>query len=230
MLKSIVDNKDIRTTGYVLRRTSYGEADRILSLITPHGKLNVIAKGVRKSKSKLAGSIELFTLTDYNIHFGKSELGVVTGAKMINHYGGILKDFRRMELAGVVLKKISQASENLDNNEYYDITKQVLVGLDKGWPADLIEAWFWLHLIKSMGEEINLYRDVDGVKLMPEKNYYFDGMQLAFSENTQGDYGVNEIKVLRLMATSELRLVNRVKIDDDILAKVLNVSRMVAHL
>ena len=43
---------DIRTKAYVLRRTNYGEADRILNLITPEGKISVIAKGVLKEKSK----------------------------------------------------------------------------------------------------------------------------------------------------------------------------------
>ena len=43
-------NKDVRANAYVLRRTNYGEADRILNLITPFGKMSAIAKGVRKEK------------------------------------------------------------------------------------------------------------------------------------------------------------------------------------
>lgn len=47
--------RDVKTLAYVMRRTNYGEADRILNLITPEGKMSAIAKGVRKEKSKLAG-------------------------------------------------------------------------------------------------------------------------------------------------------------------------------
>ena len=65
---------DIKTLAYVLRRTNYGEADRILNIITPEGKKSVIVKGVRRAKSKMAGSVELFSLSELNIHFGKSEL------------------------------------------------------------------------------------------------------------------------------------------------------------
>ena len=65
------DTADVRTLGYVLRRTNYGEADRILNIITRQGKISAIAKGVRKSKSKLAGNIEIFSLIDFNIHQGK---------------------------------------------------------------------------------------------------------------------------------------------------------------
>ena len=81
-----IQNKDIRTKGYVLKRTNYGEFDRILNIITPVGKFSVIAKGVRKEQSKLAGSIEMFTLIDFNIHFGRSDLGLVTGAKILKYH------------------------------------------------------------------------------------------------------------------------------------------------
>ena len=53
----------LRTEAIILRRTNYGEADRILNMLTPqHGKVSAIAKGVRKAKSKLAGGLELFAV------------------------------------------------------------------------------------------------------------------------------------------------------------------------
>src|SRR6516162_1991606 len=49
------------TEAVVLRRTDFGEADRILTLFTPHkGKLRAIAKGVRRTTSRLAGHLEPF--------------------------------------------------------------------------------------------------------------------------------------------------------------------------
>ena len=56
--------KTYRTQAVVLRRTNYGEADRILQLLTPDGRRSVMARGVRKEKSKLAGGIELFAVSD----------------------------------------------------------------------------------------------------------------------------------------------------------------------
>jgi DNA repair protein RecO (recombination protein O) len=50
--------RQFRTQAIILNRTDYGEADRIISFLTPdHGKVKAIAKAVRKSKSKLAGGI-----------------------------------------------------------------------------------------------------------------------------------------------------------------------------
>ena len=72
-----------RVRAIVLRRTNYGEADRILQLLTPEGRRAVMARGVRREKSKLAGGIELFAVSDIVINRGKGELGILTSARMV---------------------------------------------------------------------------------------------------------------------------------------------------
>ena len=49
------------TAAIVLRRFELGEADRVLTVLTPHdGKLRLIAKGVRRPTSRLGGTLEPF--------------------------------------------------------------------------------------------------------------------------------------------------------------------------
>ena len=63
------------TQAIILKRINFGEADRILTAITPeYGKISILAKGVRRSKSKLAGGLELFSVTDIGFINGKSNL------------------------------------------------------------------------------------------------------------------------------------------------------------
>lgn len=221
-------NRDFRTSGFVLRRTNYGEADRILNLITPMGKISAMAKGVRKEKSKLAGGVEMFTLTDFNIHQGKSDLAVITGAKMVKHYGGILKDFAKLELAGMILKKINLAADSSDNPEYFEITKQCLAGLDGGINNGLVEGWFLMNLLKAMGEDINLYRDIDGERLDAERRYDWSVADEGFCRRDGGLYGAEEIKMLRLMYSADLNVVSRVKMVDEVVSKVLPLVRVFA--
>ena len=230
MPKNTAPNKDIRAQGYVIQRTNYGESDRILNIITPLGKFAVIAKSVRKPRSKLAGAVELFTLSDYNIHLGHSELGVLTGARMIEHYSEILKDLERLKLASLILKKINAASEHANSKEYFELTRQTLSGLNNFLPSSLIEAWFLLHLTKATGEEINLYRDSNGAKLSADKKYHYDISQTAFTENPKGEYGENEIKALRLFTNANLKLVQKIKLTDELTTKILNFARIVAHM
>ena len=209
--------KDVRTLGYVLRRTNYGEADRILNIITPNGKVSAIAKGVRRVKSKLAGGIEMFSLIDLNIHFGKSEMATITSAKMVKYYGNILKDLNKVELMAAVLKKINALAETSDNSEYFEIVDQCSVGLDLG-----------LNIHRAMGEEINLYRDIDGIKLVQGTNYDYDVAERALFKNDGGELGTEEIKVLRLMSTNKLLMISKIKDIDNMSQKILKLARLMS--
>lgn len=205
------NTQDIRTLGYVLRRTNYGEADRILNIITPEGKISAIAKGVRKEKSKLAGGIEMFSRIDLNIHQGKDKMGIVTSAKMLKYFGNILKDFSRTETAAMVLKKISVISDSSDSPDYYYMVDQTMEALDDNTNLDLIKIWFNFNLKKVSGEDINLYRDTDGQKLDSSKIYSWDFYEKALKENPSGDITANEIKIMRLVLTNKLKTVAKIK-------------------
>ncbi len=222
-----IDSRDIRTKGYVLRRTNYGEADRILNIITPKGKISAIAKGVRKEKSKLAGGIEMFSLVDFNVHFGRKEMGTITGAKMIKYYGGILKDFDKLEFAGVVLKDVGRMAESSDSADYFDMVDQCFKALDLSEDIRLIESWFILNLKKVSGEEVNLYRDNNGNKLKKNNKYEWDGMEREFVETENGRYGENEIKMLRLMITMDLNVIQRIKLDEMVLNNIFRFAKSI---
>lgn len=222
-----MQNKDIRTLGYVLKRTNYGEADRILNIITSQGKIAAIAKGVRKEKSKLAGGIEMFTLVDFNIHLGRGEFGIVTGAKMVRHYGDIVKDFGKIELSAAVLKRANRLAEGSDSSEYFKIVDQSLLAINTNEELKMIEAWSLLNFKKAMGEEVNLYRDMNGEKLAADARYNWDSYEAVFVRDERGEYGADEIKLLRLMMSSDLNVVLRVKVRDDMMERVLRLVHTV---
>lgn len=220
-----LQNKDLKTRGIVLRRTNYGEADRILNIITPVGKVSAIARGVRKEKSKLAGGVEMLTCSDYVIHFGKGEMGVVTSARMVRYYGELLKNYEMMELVGTILKKINRAAESSDNAEYYEIAEQCLEALEAGVDRKMVEAWFVLNLGKAMGEQMNLYRDTTGNKLVVDGRYVWDGIENAFRLDEVGEFGANEIKLMRLMFALDLRAMAKVKVDEVTVKRVYELCR-----
>ncbi|MBR3228740.1 DNA repair protein RecO [Candidatus Saccharibacteria bacterium] len=218
------NTQDIRTLGYVLRRTNYGEADRILNIITPEGKISAIAKGVRKEKSKLAGGIEMFSRIDLNIHQGKDKMGIVTSAKMLKYFGNILKDFSRTETAAMVLKKISVISDSSDSPDYYYMVDQTMEALDDNTNLDLIKIWFNFNLKKVSGEDINLYRDTDGQKLDSSKIYSWDFYEKALKENPSGDITANEIKIMRLVLTNKLKTVAKIKNIGELISPISAIS------
>ena len=71
-----------RLKAIIVRRTDYGEADRIIQCITPRGQRSAIAKGARRPRSKLAGGIEPLATNELILRRGKARLECrcITGA------------------------------------------------------------------------------------------------------------------------------------------------------
>ena len=147
-----------------------------------------------------------------------------------DYYDKIIKDFARMELAGMILKKVNKAAEGSDNPEFFKIVEQCMEGLNDGANTELTEGWFLLNLMRATGEEVNLYRDIDGNKLVAEGRYNWDVMGEAFTKNDNGEYGADEIKMLRLYLTMDLKTVRRVKVPVEMYSKLLDLARMAAHI
>ena len=221
--------KYLKTKAYVLHRTNYGESDRILNLITPEGKISVLAKGVRKEKSKLAGGIEPFCLSEIVVHNGKSDLKTLTGAKMLHFYQNLLSDLDKMSLAALILKKISTISEQKSSAVFFNIVDQTLPALNAGLNPNLVETWFWLNFVKASGGEINLYRDTLGEKLSPEKVYLWDANEEALKPHPAGNISANEIKFLRLAVSADLNILARIKNFEPLLPAALHIAKSVSQ-
>ena len=222
--------KDFKTDAFVLRRTNYREADRILTIISPIGQKSVIAKGVRKEKSKLAGAVEPFSLTEMNLHEGKSELLTLTGARCKKFYGEILKDFSRLEVASEIMKKVIRATSSIDSPEYFELVRQCFEALEARGDNNVILTWFYLNLARTNGEEINLHFDTDGKILSEYERYVWDSTELALKPEPKGRIGVNEIKMLRLMLAAKLGLVLRVKEAKEMTEELLFVAKTLNQL
>jgi len=218
--------KTTKTEAIVLRRTNYGETDRILQLITPTGKISVMARGVRKEKSKLAGGIELFAVCDVVIGEGKGELGVLTSSRLIKFYKNIMVDYDRMQFAYLAIKLVSGASEMVDGADWYDILSEVLAGLDAiTIPLGLIQTWFYLHYAEVLGYGLSLQYDVDGNKLSADNKYQYSDEDKGLRLAENGDIGSDHIKFLRLVQSKSLKVLVQVGGIGDILPDCLMIAR-----
>src|SRR5215216_3836801 len=76
-----------KTEAIVLRSIRYGEADRVLHLYSAtRGRVNAIAKGSRRARSRFGGRLEPFFRLDLLLHEGRSELLTVTAAETVDGY------------------------------------------------------------------------------------------------------------------------------------------------
>ena len=204
--------KSKKSLAIVLRRTDFGEADRIVSLLTSEGKISAIARGARRQKSKLAGGIEIFAINEVMLAEGKSDLRTIISARMREFFGEILKDFDRTDFAYRAIQMISKYSENVENEDFYQILETSLRALnDFAIPLEITENWLYLQVFLAIGNQINLRTDRDGEGLVTDKKYNFDGYEKLFVASLNGKYDSDHIKLLRLMVVSGPRSVVRVK-------------------
>lgn len=208
----------LTTQAIVLARTNYGEADRILTLLTPqYGKLRLIAKGVRRSKSKLAGGIELFSVSELAFIKGKGDIGTLTSSRLQVHYGGIVKDINRTMLTYELIKQLNKATEDECESAYFDLLEQTFACLENiEISMQLTQIWFASQLLGLAGRAPNLETDSKGVKLSSEHAYSFSFEEMAFNPASGGKFTAAHIKFLRLLAngTSPLALMRVRNIDD----------------
>jgi DNA repair protein RecO len=193
--------KQLQTQGIVLSRTDYGEANRIVTLLTPEqGKLRLMARGVRKPKSKLAGGIELFSISDITYLQGRGEIGTLVSSRLLTHYGTIVKDITRVQLGYDLIKMLNRATEDQPEPEYFELLQQALQALDNlGIATDLIRLWFEARLLHQAGYSPNLHTDTNNDKLQAGETYNFDFDAMAFVPHDDGHFNAAHIKTLRLL-------------------------------
>ena len=81
--------RSYQTEAIVLRSLRYGEADRILHLYTrERGRIGAIAKGIRKTKSRVGARLEPLSHAQLQLHEGSGELQTVTGVDLISAHRG----------------------------------------------------------------------------------------------------------------------------------------------
>ena len=105
-----------RTQGFILKKVDVGESDRIFTIFTKDfGKLEILAKALRKITSKLRGGMELFYLSDIEFIQGKTHK-TLTDAILIERFPNLRKDLKKLKIAF----EISEIIDNLIKGEEKD--------------------------------------------------------------------------------------------------------------
>jgi DNA repair protein RecO (recombination protein O) len=158
-----------RTEAIILRRSDFSEADRLLLMATPAGKRRVIAKGVRKTTSRLAGHIELFTHTTMLLAIGRN-LDIVTQSQIISSFPQLRSDLERISCAYYVAELYDKSTEEEEENRpLFQLMAQTIRALDSTTHPDLVLRWFELNLLGIMGYRPHFHRCVACNELLDEQ-------------------------------------------------------------
>lgn len=192
----------LETQGIILRRVEYGEADRIITFLTrDYGKIRVIAKGVRKSKSKMAGGIELFSVSELHFIKGRSDISTLVSTRLIKHYAEIVRDLQRTEAAYALLRSIDKTVEDDAGSDYFIVLHESLAALaNQAIPILLAELSFAMRLLQIGGHVPDFATDTAGERLDSTARYEYDFEAVSFRAVSDGPFDQNHIKLLKLLA------------------------------
>lgn len=158
-----------RTEAIILRRNDFGEADRLLLLATPGGKRRVVAKGVRKTTSRLAGHIELFTSTTLLLAVGRN-LDIITQSQVLNAHQQLRSDLARLGGAYYMAELYDKfTDEGEENRPLFELMIASLAALDGTASPDLVLRAFELRLLHLAGYRPHLYRCAVCQELLTEE-------------------------------------------------------------
>src|SRR6185295_19423767 len=112
------------TPAIVLRQRKLGDADKILTLYTANfGKVDAVAKGVRKSRSKLGGHVEPLTQATFLLAQGKT-LDIVTQVEMIESFQVLRDDLDRLSRALYACELLDKFTE--PHEEHFEMYRLLL--------------------------------------------------------------------------------------------------------
>jgi DNA repair protein RecO (recombination protein O) len=216
--------RSFRTAAIVLKRRNIGEADRQVTILTPHfGKFDAVAKGVRKPASKKTGHVELFTKTDMLIAKGRS-LDVISQAEMIEPFLKIREDLERgayANYAAELLDRFTFESEATGTAILFALLDSCFKRLCSDSDPRRVIRYFELHLLDELGFRPELEECVvthEDVQAIDQFFSYEDGGVVspegAIHTTGLAQLSMTTLKLLRHMQRSPYEQVASLKISD----------------
>ncbi len=150
------------TDAIVLSRFDYGEADRIMTLLTPvHGKFKAIAKGVRRPTSRLGGALE--PLAELRVALARGRTFDVVTQVEVTHAWLSLRDSLESAATAWYLAELADRSleERHEAEGLYALLRRAYELLDAGMDAGRVARWYEMHLADELGVRPEVDRCVE---------------------------------------------------------------------
>ena len=138
--------------GIVLRHADYRENDRMLTLLTPQGRVDALCRGCKRPKSPLMSASEVLVLGNYELVASKNHL-LVAGCLLRDSFYDLRLDIERLSCAAY-MANICEATVQPDENAQrpFLLLARALGYLSyHGYAPRAVLSAFLLHYAVAMG-------------------------------------------------------------------------------
>jgi len=223
-----------KTQGIVLKNLPLGEADRLLTLYTPHhGKVRAVAKGVRRVKSHLGGHLEPLVCAEVLIAKGRGALDVISQAETVASHARLRGDLWRTTCGIYATELVDQfGGEGLENLGLYGLLRDTLARLSEDHSPPIVLRYFEMQLLILTGFQPELYSCLAcNVTLSPTTNSFSPALGGVLcpacrrSDPLARPLSLNALKVLRLLARGSFETASKVRLETDLALEVEHTLR-----
>lgn len=162
--------------GIVLRHADYRENDRMLTLLTPHGRVDALSRGCKRPKSPLLPASEVFVLGNYELVTTKAHC-LVANCLLQDSFYPLRLDIDKLS-AAAYMANICEATVQPDENAQrpFLLLARALGYLSyNDYPARAVLTAFLLHYAVAMGYKPRLnHCVVSGQAIDPQAGALFD--------------------------------------------------------
>jgi DNA repair protein RecO (recombination protein O) len=218
---------------FILQHRKYRETSLIIDVLTrDFGRISLLAKGVRKAKSKTAGLLQPFIPLAIS-YIGKGELKTLTDVEVVQPFPelkglGLYCGFYINELVGYLLHKYDPHPEVF---AYY---QECLSRLPDASKIETTLRIFELDLMDNIGYGLQLQQDVSNKKpINPSKKYIFN-IEQGPIEDENGPFSGKTLQAMSArdftdsQVLAEAKILMRAAIDTHLQGKPLK-SRTVIN-
>ncbi len=223
-----------RTNGFILKKNNRFEADRVFTIFThDFGRVEILAKAIRKITSKLRAGIELFYLSEIEFIQGKN-YKTLTDTAALEKFKNVRQNLKKLETAFTI-------SDVLDNflkfeeqdKEIWNLTIKTferLNNLSDVYCQRLFFYFLW-NLFSILGYQPEVFKCVlCQKKLIPNNLYFFaQGGGIICHTCVESKKEVEKInsdvvKILRMILRKDWQTLSRLKVESSSQELLKNIS------
>jgi len=216
-----------RDQGIVLRGYPFGEADRIVLLISPnHGLVRAVAKGVRRTKSRFGGRLEPLTHVDLVLFQGRN-LATITQVSVIEPFPRLRGDLDAVLVAGTMAEAIGKVIvEGEPSHRLFLLLQRGLQALEHGAGGLDLVASFLLKLMDALGQAPGLrHCAACGRKNALDRFSRVGGGLVCSTCDIGGTFRLREGLTLHLARLSDADFLDLKEPDSDLAADAVGLAR-----
>ena len=230
-LNGVERARTYRCEGLTLRKAAIGEADLVVTVFTAeHGKLRAVAKGARRSSSKMVGHLEPLTLVRLSLARGR-ELEIITQAQVSDGFSVLKEDLSSLTRGLYVAELLDGfGPEDNPSPDLFRLAASVLRELPRAKDSDVLLRYFEFHLLRLTGVLPELYQCVEcGSEIAADAHRFsvnLGGVLCPACSPTEAlvrPLSLRAMKVLRLMHRGNLSETSALTLNPSLAAELKTV-------